>query len=989
MVDLVHRLTEKILAKSQDTSARASQDAPARAGLENLRISHDQRSSESGAVRRNVSPHIHTTAPLDTTRSADIKHRGSIFDGLVSKLKRGDDSDSEVTKEGEVSKNQARKQHKEDEEIAKRRHRDRELMAQQQRRRDEVETAQREDSSEMRARYGTYPVNNYSGQWIKKQHANLFDLSPKDIGQEITFRARIHNMRKLSAKMAFFVLRQQTATIQGVLVESDRVSKHMVYWAEHLPVESIMFVKGVIQKPKAKEGEVKGALLHNIEVLIHELHVVSKLTDHLPFTVNEAEVTQAEADEEGSSRHHLSDRTRIGGRVIDLRTTASQAIFRVQSSVCGLFRGYLDTQNFIEIHSPKLQGGATESGASVFKVDYFGRTAFLAQSPQLAKQMSIAADFGRVYEIGAVFRAENSNTHRHLTEYTGLDLEMAIDEHYHEARNMIDRTLKYIFEGIYKKHPSDISIIKRQFPHDDLVWLEHTPVFRFRDAIQMLNASGWRSDDGKELPLDEDLGTRDEIQLGRVIKERYKTDYYIIDKFPASARPFYTMPDPEDPTYTNSFDIFVRGQEIISGSQRIHDYDMLMQQMKKTNVDPASMEEYMQGFAWGAPPHAGAGVGLERLVMLLLQLGDIRHASMYPRDPKSLPAKPVQRQLRHPEASTLHPPWEDRLVEGAKEYQPVEKLIANYGDASNTSLLEPRFEIWRDEETGAAVGYVPHHGFAISVGEPLCHTSQYQRIIGRYLHFVKTETTLKPLWLLCGAITEDVLSSRFDWRTFSCAAEQRLKLNGPLQAASDHDVARKIRHAEKEGVKVHHTELGHPVPADVRSKCDARIDDWLHGRKNHQHVHLTDVHPWQDMPHRQYHYAVDREGTICALVVLAQLAPEHGWQVKFSLDFPNSPSGAIEAAIVHALKSVQAKGAEACTFGGGATNNFLPGHNLKGAKVKILSKTYHTISTELKLTQKSEFREKLGTEDDPIYVCYPPKGLGPRGIRAILSFFED
>jgi aspartyl/asparaginyl-tRNA synthetase len=140
-------------------------------------------------------------------------------------------------------------------------------------------------------------------------------------------------------------------------------------------------------------------------------------------------------------------------------------------------------------------------------------------------------------------------------------------------------------------------------------------------------------------PLDEneDLGTRDEVQLGRVIKEKLGTDYYVLDKFPANARPFYAMVDPTNPELTNSFDIFCRGQEILSGGQRIHDSRMLLDKMDKLKMDPSTMEEYIQGFQWGAPPHGGGGIGLERILMLLLNLGNIRHASMFPRDPKSLP----------------------------------------------------------------------------------------------------------------------------------------------------------------------------------------------------------------------------------------------------------------------------------------------------------------------------------------------------------------
>ena len=889
-----------------------------------------------------------------------------------------------------ISKNQQRKANKQIEQ-EHRRHEQDERESEIIRRKTELEEqARANETPEQRARYGYLPVNAYARPRMHEERANFAKLATADVGSVIYFRARIHHIRRLSSKLVFLVFRQQTHTVQGVLQHNSEIPAYMVIWAEHLSPESIVMVRGLVQQPQAKQGEIIGATVHNVEIMIHSMHVESSLASHLPFTVSEAEITKKEAEDTNNTRHRVNDRARLQNRIIDLRTSPAQAIFRIQSAVCNLFRSHLDSKGFFEIHTPKLQGGATESGSSVFKVDYFGRQAFLAQSPQLAKQMMISADFGRVYEIGAVFRAENSNTHRHLTEYTGLDLEMTIEEHYHEVLTTLDETFKTIFAGIYGKYRHELEVVKRHFPHEDLVWLEETPVIPFAEAIKMLNDSGWTDDDGKPLPLNEDLGTRDEIQLGRVIKERLGTDYYVLDKFPSSARPFYAMEDPEDPNVTNAFDIFLRGQEILSGGQRIHDSSALLERMGRLKVDHDSMQEYMDAFNWGAPPHGGGGIGLERIVMLLLSLGDIRHASLLPRDPKSLPEKPVVKKLRHPEASTTDPPWisaNDHATDPKMQLQPLEKLIANYGDATNTSWLEPRTHIWRDPHTGAAVGYVPVDSYAITMGNPLCHRSQYMHIMAEYLNFVRREKHLKPLWLLVGHDVEEVLASRFNWRSLSVAAEQRLDpASNP--AKHDGDLQRKVRHAEKEGVKIVDIPLGEPVPEEVRTNIDKRVQDWLAHRQGKQ-VHMTEIRPWQDTEHRTYHYAVDKDGTIAALVVLCQLAPEHGWQVKYSLDLPGAPSGTIEYLVLHCLEYLAGQGCHAITFGGGASSQLTPGHNLKGARIKVLSRMYKTIATELKLTNKSEFREKLGAEQDPVYVCYPPHGLGPGGIKAIMNFFEN
>jgi len=319
--------------------------------------------------------------------------------------------------------------------------------------------------------------------------------------------------------------------------------------------------------------------------------------------------------------------TRLNNRILDLRTPANQAIFQMESGVCQLFRDYLLSVGFQEIHSPKLISGASEGGAEVFKLPYFGTTACLAQSPQLYKQMCICADMDRVFEIAPVFRAENSKTHRHLTEFIGLDVEMAFNEHYHEVLDVLDAMFISIFEGLNKKFSQQMEAICHQFPFEPLKFKYPSLRLPFKEGIKMLKEAGVGINEF------DDLSTPNEKLLGSLVRAKYDTDFYILDKYPKSVRPFYTMPNAEDDRYTNSYDLFIRGEEICSGAQRIHDAALLEQRIKECGVGISSIQDYVNAFKYGAPPHGGGGIGLARVVMLFLGLKNIRMTTMFPRDP--------------------------------------------------------------------------------------------------------------------------------------------------------------------------------------------------------------------------------------------------------------------------------------------------------------------------------------------------------------------
>jgi len=322
---------------------------------------------------------------------------------------------------------------------------------------------------------------------------------------------------------------------------------------------------------------------------------------------------------------------RLDYRWIDCRTPANQAIFRIQAGVCQLFRECLTNKGFTEIHSPKLLGGASEGGCEVFRLDYFGNPCCLAQSPQLYKQMTAACGgFERVFEVGPVFRAENSNTARHLCEFTGLDLEMAIKEHYYEALEVFSDLFIYIFDGLNERFGKELEAVNGQHPFEPIKYLRPSLRLEFAEGIQMLKEAGVDADP------EGDLETEHEKILGKLVKEKYDTDFFILDKYPLAVRPFYTMPDPNNPKLSNSYDMFIRGQEIVSGAQRIHDIDLLIERAKHWEIPLDTIHSYLDAFRHGAEPHAGGGIGMERVVMLFLGLPNIRKSSMFPRTPARL-----------------------------------------------------------------------------------------------------------------------------------------------------------------------------------------------------------------------------------------------------------------------------------------------------------------------------------------------------------------
>jgi aspartyl-tRNA synthetase len=493
----------------------------------------------------------------------------------------------------------------------------------------EAERMARETDDFAKDRYGNLPLNQ-SQQRPRRIYARI-EQADSLSGGNILIRGRLHNSRG-TGKQVFVVLRQGLHTIQALAAADDTtISRAMVKFIIAIPKESIVDIEGVLTR---SDRYIESCTQHDHEIRIEKLHVVSQVSHRLPITIEDATRPEEETSPDTISAPHVNLDTRLNHRVIDLRTQTNQAIFSLASGINNIFRDFFIKNDFREIHTPKLISAASEGGANVFRVKYFEREAFLAQSPQLYKQMAIIADMERVFEIAPVFRAENSNTHRHMTEFIGVDLEMAIQEHYHEVLETIASMFVYLFEEIKARFSPQLECIRKQYPFEDLEFPKKTVVLSYPEAIALLRTSP--EQEYSSIGDCDDMSTRQEKELGRLVKAKYGTDFYVVDKFPLAVRPFYTMPDPSMPGYSNSYDFFIRGEEILSGGQRIHDYDMLVERAKARNIQLDTIEAYLDAFKYGAPPHGGGGIGLERVIMFYLGIGNIRRTCMFPRDPTRL-----------------------------------------------------------------------------------------------------------------------------------------------------------------------------------------------------------------------------------------------------------------------------------------------------------------------------------------------------------------
>jgi nondiscriminating aspartyl-tRNA synthetase len=348
--------------------------------------------------------------------------------------------------------------------------------------------------------------------------------------------------------------------------------------------------------------------VNGFEIAITSLELVSHPKTELPMSINRRKL-------------NISIESEMGIRPIILRNEQRRSIFKLQEGLVRAFRTYLEDNDFTEIFTPKIVAAGAEGGANIFKLEYFGKKAYLAQSPQFYKQTLIPI-YERVFEIAPVFRAEKHNTARHLNEYVSVDFEMGFINSFYDVINMETGMIRFAMDYLRENYSTYLKKLNVELPE-----VKEIPCVKFRDAKEMVAEKY-----NRKIKDPYDLEPEEERLIGELFKEEYGSDFVFVTDYPVKKRPFYAMDDPENDKYTLSFDLLFRGLEVTTGGQRIHDYDEQVEKMKRKKLDPADFESYLQLHKYGCPPHGGLGMGLERFLMQLIGEKNIRATSLFPRD---------------------------------------------------------------------------------------------------------------------------------------------------------------------------------------------------------------------------------------------------------------------------------------------------------------------------------------------------------------------
>lgn len=414
------------------------------------------------------------------------------------------------------------------------------------------------------------------------------------IGKTVRLHGAIYKIRRMSG-FAFVLLRMRDAIVQCVYSE-----EYASFPLDLLTEEAcVRLTAEVVAEERSKSG---------YELRLKEARILSTPCEVLPVVINQKKVN--------TSLENLLDY-----RPITLRNEKERAIFRIQAAICTAFREFLNAEHFTEIHSPKIAAIGAEGGANIFKLPYFGKEAYLAQSPQFYKQMMVGV-FERVFEIGPVFRAEKHDTSRHLNEYTSVDLEMGYIEGFEELMQTEAAMLREMMRCLREECPWELELLSVKLPE-----IREIPAVRFLEAKELIAREYHR-----EIRDYEDLEPEEEKLLCELIQKQYGSEFVFVTHYPTKKRPFYAMESTENQEETESFDLLFRGLEVTTGGQRIHTYREQLGKMERLGMNTELFESYLMMHRYGMPPHGGLGLGLERFTSRLLGQENVRRATLFPRD---------------------------------------------------------------------------------------------------------------------------------------------------------------------------------------------------------------------------------------------------------------------------------------------------------------------------------------------------------------------
>lgn len=415
------------------------------------------------------------------------------------------------------------------------------------------------------------------------------------INNKVNIQGWVCKVRKLKS-ISFVILRDRSGLVQCI-VDNSKID------ISNISLESVVSIIGEVKESNNK--------LNLFEIVVEDIEVINNSINELPIEVNK-------------ERLECNLDTMLSNRVLSLRHPKVNAIFKVQNEIVNGFREFLNSEGFTEIRTPKIVKEGAEGGADLFEVKYFENKAYLATSPQFYKQMMVAAGFERVYEIGHAYRAEEHNTNRHLNEYVSMDLEMGFINDEKDIMNLEEQMLKYILNKLNIKCKEYFELLEVSIPEIE----ESIPRIDFKEALNILKEEYNKSD------LEGDLDPEGEKLIYKYVKEKYNSEFVFLTNYPRKKRPMYTMPLGEKGTH--SFDLLFKGVEITTGGQRIHEYEKLIENIRYKSLNPEEYESYLDVFKYGMPKHGGLAIGLERITAKLLNLENIREATLFTRDRKRL-----------------------------------------------------------------------------------------------------------------------------------------------------------------------------------------------------------------------------------------------------------------------------------------------------------------------------------------------------------------